>query len=258
MIHYDIPKPDISPDFTLNDIHKIREWNYERLKDATVNEQIDFYNSSIQKFKQEINIRSTDPQSADEYENKGGEMSTTEHSKANPGPLGLLGFGMTTVLLNLHNAGIIELSIVIVAMGLALGGTTQIIAGILEFCGGNTFGGTAFTAYGFFWISLCLIWINPFEVIGPASEVSMAVYLFLWCIFTFFMFIGTLKHNTISKVVFLSLTILFFLLALGDFTGNHTVTIAAGYVGIICGLSAMYSSFGQVINGEFKKTILPL
>ena len=81
---------------------------------------------------------------------------------ANPGPLGLLGFGMTTVLLNLHNAGLLPLSIVIVAMGIALGGLAQIIAGIRELCQGNTFAGTAFTAYGLFWWSLVLIWVNPF------------------------------------------------------------------------------------------------
>lgn len=90
-------------------------------------------------------------------------MSAEKLNPVNPGPLGLLGFGMTTILLNLHNAEIIPLSIVIVAMGLALGGAAQIIAGILEFCHGNTFGGTAFVAYGFFWWSLVLIWVCPFD-----------------------------------------------------------------------------------------------
>ena len=90
-------------------------------------------------------------------------MSTDLKTKvANPGPLGLLGFGMTTVLLNLHNAGLLPLSIAIVAMGIALGGLAQIIAGIRELCQGNTFAGTAFTAYGLFWWSLVLIWVNPF------------------------------------------------------------------------------------------------
>jgi len=89
---------------------------------------------------------------------------------ANPAPLGLLGFGMTTILLNLHNAGIIPLSIVIVAMGFALGGAAQIIAGIMEFKKNNTFGATAFTAYGFFWWSLILIWIKPFEGIEAAGN----------------------------------------------------------------------------------------
>ena len=177
---------------------------------------------------------------------------------ANPGPLGLLGFGMTTVLLNLHNAGIMpELSIVIVAMGIALGGLAQIIAGVRELCQGNTFGGTAFTAYGLFWWSLVLIWVKPFGF-EAATETAMGYYLLLWGIFTAFMFIGTLKHNKATQVVFGSLTILFMLLALGDFTGNHTITTIAGFEGIFCGLSAIYSAMGQILNAEYGKSVMPL
>lgn len=176
---------------------------------------------------------------------------------ANPAPLGLLGFGMTTILLNLHNVGALELTIVIAAMGFALGGLAQIIVGILEFKQGNTFGGTAFTAYGLFWWSLVLIWWNPLGV-GDKDLVSMGFYLLLWGIFTGFMFIGTLKHNTISKIVFGSLTLLFFALALGDFTDVNAITVTAGVIGIICGLSAVYSAVGQIINNEFGKKIMPL
>ena len=179
---------------------------------------------------------------------------------ANPGPLGLLGFGMTTVLLNLHNAGLLPLSIAIVAMGIALGGLAQIIAGIRELCQGNTFAGTAFTAYGLFWWSLVLIWVNPFKAAGieSADKIAMGYYLLLWGIFTGFMFIGTLKHNRATQVVFGSLTILFILLALGDFVGNHTITMIAGFEGIFCGLSAIYSAVGQIVNEEFGKKVLPL
>ena len=177
---------------------------------------------------------------------------------ANPGPLGLLGFGMTTVLLNLHNAGLLPLSIVIVAMGIALGGLAQIIAGIRELCQGNTFAGTAFTAYGLFWWSLVLIWVNPFDGINAATKIDMGYYLLLWGIFTAFMFIGTLKHNKATQVVFGSLTILFMLLAIGDFTGNHTITMIAGFEGIFCGLSAIYSAMGQILNAEYGKEVMPL
>ena len=177
---------------------------------------------------------------------------------ANPGPLGLLGFGMTTVLLNLHNAGLIELSIVIVAMGIALGGLAQIIAGIRELCQGNTFAGTAFTAYGLFWWSLVLIWLNPGAKVNGADPITMGYYLSLWGIFTAFMFVGTLKHNRATQVVFGSLTVLFALLALGDFTGNHTITMVAGFEGIFCGLSAIYSAMGQILNEEYGKKIIPL
>lgn len=185
---------------------------------------------------------------------KGKEIVTI----ANPSPLGLLGFGMTTVLLNLHNADIIPLSIVIVAMGFALGGAAQIIAGIMEFFKNNTFGATAFTAYGFFWWSLIAIWINPFESINAADDISMGFYLLLWAIFTAFMFIAILKLNMGLQVVFLSLTVLFLLLALGDFTGMHKITVLGGWVGIFCGLSAIYNAVAQVINNEYGKVILPL
>ncbi len=186
-------------------------------------------------------------------------MSTTVQTKmANPGPLGLLGFGMTTVLLNLHNAELLPLSIVIVAMGIALGGLAQIIAGIRELCQGNTFAGTAFTAYGLFWWSLVLIWVNPFKGIENGDKISMGYYLLLWGIFTAFMFIGTLKHNRATQVVFGSLTVLFILLALGDFTGNHTITTVAGFEGIFCGLSAIYNAMGQILNAEYGKKVIPL
>ena len=179
---------------------------------------------------------------------------------ANPGPLGLLGFGMTTVLLNLHNANLLPLSIAIVAMGIALGGLAQIIAGIRELCQGNTFAGTAFTAYGLFWWSLVIIWVNPFADAGiaDATKTDMGYYLLLWGIFTAFMFIGTLKHNKATQVVFGSLTILFMLLAIGDFTGNHTITMIAGFEGIFCGLSAIYSAMGQILNAEYGKEVMPL
>lgn len=183
---------------------------------------------------------------------------TTQSNIGNPGPLGLLGFGMTTCLLNLHNAGFIPLSIVIISMGFALGGAAQIIAGILEFLKKNTFAGTAFVAYGFFWWSLILIWINPFTGINAVDPMSLAYYLSLWCIFTFFMFIGTLKHNRATQVVFGTLVILFLLLALANFTGIETIHTVAGYVGLVCGLSAIYNAMAQIVNGEFGKTIMPL
>lgn len=181
----------------------------------------------------------------------------TEIKLSNPGPLGLLGFGTTTILLNLHNAGFIPMSMVIVGMGFALGGIAQIIAGIFEYKNGNTFGGTAFTAYGFFWLSLVIILYFP-KIGLEVDKLSMGFYLLIWGVFTFFMFIGTFTHNKITKIVFGSLTLLFLLLALGDFTGLTWVTVMAGYVGLVCGLAAIYSAVGQVVNQEHNKKIFPL
>lgn len=181
----------------------------------------------------------------------------TAKTHANPGPLGLIGFGMTTVLLNLHNADIMPLSIVIVAMGIALGGLAQIIAGILEFKNGNTFGGTAFTAYGCFWWSLVIIWILP--VSNAADSFSMGAYLLLWAIFTGGMFAGALKHNTITKLVFGS-AYAFIPASLNMEILPKTIRLSliAGYEGIICGFTAIYSAIGQIINNEHGREIVKL
>ena len=180
---------------------------------------------------------------------------------ANPAPLGLMGFGMTTVLLNLHNAGYYSLGAMILAMGIFYGGIAQIIAGIMEWRKGNTFGTTAFTSYGLFWLTLVALVIIPkFEWgagLAPAKT-TMAAYLFMWGLFTFFMFIGTLKANRALQVVFLTLTILFFLLAAGDFTGNEAITRLAGYEGIFCGFTAIYTALGQVLNEMYGKKMVPL
>lgn len=178
---------------------------------------------------------------------------------SNPAPLGLLGFGMTTVLLNLHNAGFYEMNSMILAMGLFYGGVAQIIAGGMEWKKGNTFGTTAFLSYGLFWLTLVALIIWPkFGLASAPDAISMGWYLTLWGILTFAFFIGTLRLNFALQFVFLSLTILFFLLAAGDFTGNKTLTMYAGFEGIICGLSAIYTAVAQVLNEVYGKTLLPL
>ncbi len=178
---------------------------------------------------------------------------------ANPAPLGLLGFGMTTVLLNIHNAGYYELNTMILSMGIFYGGIAQIFAGIMEWKKNNTFGTTAFTSYGLFWLTLVGLILLPKLGLGEAaSKSAMAAYLAMWGLFTLVMFIGTLRLNRALQFVFLSLTVLFFLLALGDITGNPSITTLAGYEGIICGFSAIYTGLAQVINEVYKKVIAPL
>src|SRR5947207_1151146 len=136
----------------------------------------------------------------------------------NPAPLGLLGFGMTTVLLNLHNAGFYELNSMILAMGLCYGGTAQIIAGIMEWKKNNTFGTTAFISYGFFWLSLvALILLPKIDIALKPDDTAMAAYLAVWGLFTLGMFIGTFRLSCALQFIFGSLTVLFFLLAAGDF-----------------------------------------
>src|SRR5689334_2253819 len=121
-------------------------------------------------------------------------ITTIKDTTGNPAPLGLLGFGMTTVLLNLHNAGFYELNAMILAMGICYGGTAQIIAGVMEWKKGNTFATTAFISYGFFWLSLVTLIVLPkLNLIAPASESAMAAYLATWGLFTGIMFLGTFR-----------------------------------------------------------------
>ncbi|HOT05990.1 MAG: hypothetical protein A4E45_02294 [Methanosaeta sp. PtaB.Bin039] len=184
---------------------------------------------------------------------------TIKDTTANPAPLGLMGFGMTTVLLNLHNAGYFELSTMILAMGIFYGGIAQIIAGIMEWKKANTFGTTAFTSYGLFWLTLVGLILMPGVGLGEkASLPAMTAYLFMWGLFTALMFFGTLKANRALQFVFLSLAILFFLLAARDATGSAFIGTLAGYEGIICGLSAIYTAMAQVLNEAHGRVVLPL
>ena len=178
----------------------------------------------------------------------------------NPAVVGLTGFGMTTVLLNIHNAGFFELGSMILAMGIFYGGCAQVIAGVIEFRNKNIFGGTAFTSYGFFWLSLVAIFVIPelsfVEKSFAPSKVGLAAYLFMWSLFTFYMFIGSLKENRALQVIFATLTILFWLLAIGEYVPViHTI---AGYEGIICGLSAIYTAAAILINELYERTVLPI
>jgi succinate-acetate transporter protein len=178
---------------------------------------------------------------------------------ANPAPLGLCAFGMTTVLLNLHNAGFYELNSMILAMGLFYGGLAQVIAGYIESKKNNTFGLTAFTSYGFFWISLVgLIVIPKFGWAPKASDSAMCAYLSIWGVFTLCLFFGTLKLNRALQIVFGTLVILFFLLAAEHATGNEAIGKFAGYEGLICGISAIYAGIANVLNEVYGKTVLPL
>jgi succinate-acetate transporter protein len=180
---------------------------------------------------------------------------------ANPAPLGLLGFGMTTVLLNLHNAGFYELNTMILAMGLCYGGIAQVIAGIMEWKKGNTFATTAFISYGFFWLSLVTLIVLPkiIPTLKPADETAMAAYLALWGLFTAVMFLGTFRLNRALQVVFGTLTILFFLLAIGESDyARPDFKHFTGYEGLVCGFAAIYTGLAQVLNELAGKIVLPL
>jgi succinate-acetate transporter protein len=189
-------------------------------------------------------------------------MVEKEKILANPAPLGLMGFGMTTVLLNIHNTmpEAFAINSVILAMGIFYGGLAQIIAGILEYRKGNTFGVTAFTSYGLFWLSFVFLIILPKMIPGIDAGLDdptfMGWYLFMWGFFTMMMFIGTLKKNFALSFIFLTLFILFYLLALKDWGFISGAWI--GIEGIICGFSAIYLAMAEVINENLGKTVLPI
>jgi len=186
-------------------------------------------------------------------------VTASKEGIANPAPLGLCAFGTTTILLNLHNAGIFEMSSMILAMGIFYGGIAQVIAGIIEAKKNNTFGLTAFTSYGLFWLSLVALIVMPkMGWMTAPSEDSMVAYLIIWGLFTLLLFIGTLKLNRALQMVFATLAILFFLLAAGDSTGNAGLKHFTGYEGIFCGALAIYTGIAGLLNEMYGRTVLPV
>jgi len=181
---------------------------------------------------------------------------------ANPAGLGLLAFGMTTVLLNIHNLGLFAADATILAMGIFYGGIAQVIAGIFEFKAGNTFGATAFTSYGLFWLTFVFISLPVFNggdgMAIAAVPVSLAAYFAIWGVLTAFLFIGTLKGVRTLQIVFATLAILFFLVAISKGIGSVEVGYVAGAVGVFCGGTAIYTALGEVLNEQHGRTILPL
>jgi succinate-acetate transporter protein len=185
--------------------------------------------------------------------------SVLTDTTANPAPLGLCAFGFTTVLLNFHNAGFYPLDAMILAMGIFYGGSAQVLAGIMEWRKGNSFGTTAFTSYGFFWLSLAGILMMPALDLGVApGPTAMSAYLAIWGVFTGILFIATLKLSRALQAVFLSLTLLFFLLAIAHGLESALVLRIAGFEGIVCGTSAVYAGLGQLLNEIYGRTVVPL
>lgn len=183
----------------------------------------------------------------------------TKHTQANPAPLGLIAFGLTTVLLNFANAGFYPINSMILAMGLAYGGAAQVIVSAMEYKNGNTFATVAFGSYGLFWWSLVILLILPKLGLATAADVvSLAAYFFMWGVFTLVMFIGTLKISRGLQVIFLSLAILFFLLTAAELTGNPTLKLLVGWEGIFTGLAAFYVGLGEVLNEVYGRKIVPL
>ncbi len=179
---------------------------------------------------------------------------------ANPAPLGLAAFGLTTVVLSVVNAGLMgpETMGAIVPLAFAFGGSAQLVAGILEFVNGNTFGTVAFTSYGMFWWWFAFLqWTIGAGWIKAPAPVGVAVTLLMWGVFTFYMWLATFRSNKGVWTVFLLLWITFFLLAAADF-GWAAGKAIGGWFGIATGVAALYVSWAEVMNGAFGRAIIPL
>ena len=184
---------------------------------------------------------------------------THNSTKADPAPLGLMGFGMTTVLLNLHNAHIVPMGAAILAMGLVFGGATQFVAGLLEYANNNTFGMTAFMSYGAFWLSLVVLLFLPHWGLAPASSPAlMGSYLLMWGLFTAIMTIGTLHASRMHQVVFASLTLLFVLLGCAEILEQPMLTVVAGYEGLFCGFSAICLAAMELLAAQSRHAVVPV
>jgi succinate-acetate transporter protein len=180
--------------------------------------------------------------------------------QANPAPLGLAAFALTTFVLSLTNAGIIGGSSVqvVVALALAYGGLAQLLAGMWEFKNGNTFGATAFTSFGAFWLSYAaFVWFFAANLKPADAGGAVGTYLLAWGIFTFYLWIATLKHARPVMIVFLLLWITFLLLAIGEYQANSSITHIGGYVGILTAIAAWYASAQAIINEAFGRPVLP-
>jgi uncharacterized protein len=179
---------------------------------------------------------------------------------ANAAPLGFTGLGLAAVLLSLSYIGVYPVGSMIVSMSIFLGGFAQVFAGIMCWKKGDVFAGTAFSAFGLFWFSLAGLIVMPaMGWIEASSGMAMAAYLFIWGVYTFVMLIITMKIGVRAlQVVFLTLFILFMLLAVVNATGSAGLLVVAGYVGLLLGLSSMYTALAMVMNDVHGKEVAPL
>jgi hypothetical protein len=178
---------------------------------------------------------------------------------ANPAPLGLCAFGMTTILLSVHNAGFTALSSPILAMAIFYGGIAQVIVGIMEWKKNNSFGMLTFGSFGFFWISFAAILMLPALGLAKGPQpVELAVFLVMWGIFALGLFICTLKMHRLLQVTLAAVVLLVVLLVAAQLTGSSLILNAGGVVGIIAGALALYMGMGQVINEIYGRRVLPV
>ncbi|OLE38668.1 MAG: hypothetical protein AUG48_01300 [Actinobacteria bacterium 13_1_20CM_3_68_9] len=188
-------------------------------------------------------------------------LEKTGWTPADPGPLGLAAFAMTTFVLSMFNAKLVGSGGEPVVLGLAVayGGLAQLLAGMWEFRTGNTFGAVAFTSFGAFWISFFVL-VTFFAPNIPAADAGHAVglYLWAWAIFTTYMFVASLRTTGAVALVFFLLAVTFILLGAGNSGAHESVIKWGGYLGLATAAAAWYASFAAVTNSTFGRTVLPV
>jgi succinate-acetate transporter protein len=185
--------------------------------------------------------------------------SIVRDTTANPAPLGMMGFGLTTILINLGHVGAVPSGSMVLALGILCGGVAQLVAGVMEWRKRNTFGTVAFIGYGLFWLSLgALLSSTRLGFTSQGDRSGMAAYLFVWGLFSVVLSVATLKMNRAVMGVFFALTLLFFLLAVADATASERIQRIAGWEGILCGLGAIYVGAAQIVNEVWRRNVLPL
>jgi uncharacterized protein len=183
----------------------------------------------------------------------------SKHTPANPAPLGFIAVGLTIVFYGFYVAGFYGLNSIVLALGLIYGGIALLIVSAMEYKNGNTFGTVAFGLYGIYWISdmMILVFAKLGWAIAPNAN-AIALFYFIWGLFTLAIFIGTLKLSRFLQFFFLTLAILFFLLTAVVLTGNPTITLIAGYEGVLCGASGIYIGLAEVLNDLYGRKVLPV
>ncbi len=178
---------------------------------------------------------------------------------ANPAPLGLCAFGMTTILLSIHNAGVTALSSPIVAMAVFYGGLAQLIVGLMEWKKNNTFGMVTFGSFGLFWISFAAILVMPALGIAAApTTLDLAAFLSVWGVLIIGLFICSLRMHRLLQVTLAAVVLLVVLLVAANLSGIHMVHTLAGIMGIIAGGLALYMGIGTVINEIYGSRVVPV
>lgn len=255
-MHSDPTRPEPLPTRTTPVVKPFHvKWPAATLLKQTLKRRPDFHTVPLHS---NINIYS-DSNNARNASIEAEHTCQVRDTTANPVPLGLIGLGMSIMLLNLHFAGFFPMDAMILGMGTFCGGVEQVMVGIMAWKKNNIFAATAFSSFGLFWLSLVAIILSPSLGVGKTiSPTAMGFYLSIWALFTAGIFLASFRRSRAIRVVFGLLLVFFILLAAGSASASPTLIHIAGYAGILSGISAIYTGLAHVMNELFRKPLFPL